>query len=98
MSKYKVIKPFYDVNHHANYFVDEIYPREGLKADIDRLEELSTNKNGIGTSLIEEIKVDEPEKDKDIDVFKEEDDEVLEDKEEVEIKKGKKDSKKPKEK
>ena len=96
MSKYKVIKPFYDVNHHANYFVDEAYPKEGLKADIDRLEELSTNKNGIGTALIEEIKVDEPEKD--IDDFKEEDDEVQEDKEEVEIKKGKKDSKKPKEK
>lgn len=96
MSKYKVIKPFYDIKHHINYFVDEFYPREGLKVDIDRLEELSTKKNGIGTSLIEEIKVDEPEKD--INDSKEEDDEVQEDKEEVEIKKGKKDTKKPKEK
>ncbi len=96
MSKYKVIKPFYDINHHINYFVDEIYPKEGLKADIDRLKELSTNKNGIGTALIEEIKVDEPEKD--IDDSKEEDDEVLEDKEEVEIKEDKKDTKKPKKK
>lgn len=94
MSKYKVINPFYDVIHHVNYFVDEAYPKEGMKVDIDRLEELSTKKNGIGKALIEEIKVDEPEKD--IDDSKEEDDEVQEDKEEVENKKGKKDIKKPK--
>lgn len=93
MSKYKVIKPFYDVIHHVNYFVDEAYPKEGMKADIDRLEELSTKKNGIGKALIEKIKVDEPEKD--IDVSKEEDDEVQE---EIENKKGKKDAKNPKEK
>lgn len=95
MSKYKVIKPFYDVIHHVNYFVDEAYPKEGMKANIVRLEELSSDKNGIGKALIEEIEADEPEKEKDIDDSKEEDDEVQE---EIENKKGKKDAKNPKEK
>lgn len=56
MSKYKVIKPFYDVNHHVNYFVDEGYPKGEFETSTSRLEELTSRSNNIGVPLIEEIK------------------------------------------
>lgn len=50
---YQVIKYFTDMqdNHHP-YNVGDVYPREGMEATPERIEELSTNKNKQGEPLI----------------------------------------------
>lgn len=63
---YKVIKKFKDLkdNDHI-YEVNDIYPRKDIKLeDISqkRIKELTTKKNKIGESLIEEIKEKSAEK------------------------------------
>lgn len=60
---YKVIKSFNDLhdNHH-NYNPGDVFPREGLVVSEERLAELSTDKNRIGTPFIEFIEDQEPKK------------------------------------
>lgn len=53
---YKVIHQFLDLqdeNHH--YKVGDAYPRNGKRASIKRVEELSGSENKIGKPLIEKI-------------------------------------------
>ncbi len=51
---YKVIKYFADLqdNNHA-YNVGDVYPRQGLKPDENRIKELAGNNNKQGAPLIE---------------------------------------------
>lgn len=50
---YQVIYPFKDLqdNEHI-YNVGDIYPRQGVQADKERVDELKTAKNKIGKPLI----------------------------------------------
>ena len=60
---YKVIVMFTDLkdgNH--KYEVGDIYPREGYKPSLVRINELSTKENKRGMALIEEITEEEPKK------------------------------------
>lgn len=64
---YKVLVKFTDLqdNRYA-YKAGDIFPREGLKVSVDRINELSTSANRRGIPLIEKIeepkKTEEPEK------------------------------------
>lgn len=53
---YKVIKSFTDLqdNNYA-YYVGDTFPHNGVEVDAGRIAELSSDKNRIGTPLIEEI-------------------------------------------
>lgn len=58
---YKVIKRFKDLqDNNYVYNAGDIFPREGVVVPESRIEELSTNKNRRGISLIKEIS--EPKK------------------------------------
>ena len=50
---YKVIHSFKDLqdNEHI-YKIGDIYPRKGVQADKERIDELKTAKNKIGKPLI----------------------------------------------
>ena len=53
---YEVIKYFTDLqDNDYEYNVGDVFPREGLKVNDDRLKELSTNKNRQRTPLIKPI-------------------------------------------
>lgn len=52
---YKVIKQFADLNDGKHlYSVGDVFPREGVKASEDRLNELSGSGNKCGEPLIRE--------------------------------------------
>ena len=53
---YKVIKSFTDLkdNNYA-YYVGDTFPRNGVEAGVERVAELSSDKNLQGVPLIEEI-------------------------------------------
>lgn len=53
---YKVIKSFTDLqdNNHA-YYAGDIFPRNGVEVDAERIAELSSDKNRLGVPLIEEV-------------------------------------------
>lgn len=54
---YKVIKHFVDLQDKNHpYYVGETYPRKGLGATKERLDELASNNNKRGEALIEEVK------------------------------------------
>ena len=61
MSEYVVIKSFTDKVDKHKYAVGDRYPYRGF-AKKDRLEELSTNANQRGISLIAEVKQPKSEK------------------------------------
>ncbi|MCD8832750.1 Rho termination factor N-terminal domain-containing protein [Staphylococcus arlettae] len=53
---YEVIKYFTDLqDNDYEYNVGDVFPREGLKVNDDRLKELSTNKNRQRTPLIKAV-------------------------------------------
>lgn len=53
---YKVIKKFVDLqDNNFKYDVGDVYPRDGVSALPSRVKELASNKNKLGTPLIEEI-------------------------------------------
>lgn len=53
---YKVIHRFADIQDNKYvYEVGDEFPREGFKADDKRIEELASNKNKVGKTLIEEV-------------------------------------------
>lgn len=56
MKKYRVIYNFVDLADEAKteYLTGDIFPREGMKVDADRISELSTGNNKIGQPLIVE--------------------------------------------
>lgn len=53
---FKVVKKFYDLkdNNHC-YYVGDKFPHDGKKVSEKRIAELSSDKNKLGTPLIEEI-------------------------------------------
>ena len=53
---YKVIKSFTDLqdNNYA-YSVGDTFPRNGVEAGAERIEELASDKNRLGIPLIEEL-------------------------------------------
>ena len=53
---YKVIKSFTDLqdNNYA-YYVGDTFPRNGVEAGAERVEELASGKNRLGVPLIEEV-------------------------------------------
>lgn len=62
---YKVIKAFHDLKDYKkvkngeiyhHYEVGDIYPRQGLTVNDDRIKELSGNENAQGVPLIKEVK------------------------------------------
>ncbi|MDD3503891.1 MAG: hypothetical protein PHE63_07385 [Eubacteriales bacterium] len=62
---YKVIKGFSDLNDskstksgklYHQYNVGDVYPRHGIKADINRISELEGSENAQKEPLIEEVK------------------------------------------
>ena len=55
---YKVVRYFEDAtdNRHP-YEVGDKYPRDGVKATRERIEELSSDKNRQGVVLIEKVTV-----------------------------------------
>ena len=55
---YKVVKRFYDLHSDHSYSVGDIFPHDGGTVTEDRIEELSSNKNKLGTPLIKKIGVD----------------------------------------
>lgn len=61
---YKVIETFADLqDYNYVYNKGDTYPREGYAPSLERIEELSSNKNRLRTPLIEEIPevIEEPE-------------------------------------
>lgn len=55
---YKVIEYFEDLQDNGRpYHVGDIFPREGLSVSVDRLTELSTNKNRRKKPLIKLVEV-----------------------------------------
>ncbi len=59
--KYEVIESFRDLKDEEHIYLKDvegknIYPREGLKTNKKRIEELLTNKNKIGKPLIRKLK------------------------------------------
>lgn len=53
---YRVIKMFTDLQDKGyRYQVGDTYPRKGLTADKERIEQLSSAKNRQKTALIEEV-------------------------------------------
>lgn len=63
---YKVIRFFYDLKdgNHA-YKVGDTFPREGVKADADRVKELLGDGNRLGTPLVRADKLKRRKKDAD---------------------------------
>ena len=53
---YRVIHKFYDLkdNNHA-YSVGDTFPHNGVEVGAERIEELASDKNRLGVTLIEEI-------------------------------------------
>ena len=53
---YRVIKSFTDLqdNNYA-YYVGDTFPRNGVEVGAERIAELASDKNRIGTPLIEEV-------------------------------------------
>ena len=53
---YKVINRFFDLkdNNHA-YSVGDKFPHNGVKVDVERIAELTSDKNRLGVPLIEEV-------------------------------------------
>ena len=53
---YKVIKSFFDLqdNNYA-YAVGDIFPHDNRAIEANRIQELASNRNKLGTQLIEEI-------------------------------------------
>lgn len=59
---YKAISYFKDMKDNMHpYNPGDIFPRDGLKVDAKRLEELSTDKNRRGKPVIELVKEEEAE-------------------------------------
>ena len=53
---YRVIKSFTDLqDHNYAYYVGDIFPRNGVEVDSERIAELESDKNLQGVPLIEEI-------------------------------------------
>ena len=65
--KYEVVYPFKDLkDNNYIYKINDVYPREGLTLTKKRINELASDKNRIGKTLIKKIeneteKTDEPE-------------------------------------
>lgn len=60
---YKAISYFKDMKDNMHpYNPGDTFPRDGLKVDAKRLEELSTDKNRRGKPVIELVKEEEAEK------------------------------------
>ena len=53
---YRVIHKFYDLkdNNHA-YSVGDTFPHNGVEVEVERIAELSSDKNRLGVPLIEEV-------------------------------------------
>ena len=53
---YRVVHKFYDLkdNNHA-YSVGDTFPHNGVEVDVERIAELTSNRNRLGVPLIEEI-------------------------------------------
>ena len=53
---YRVIHKFYDLkdSNHA-YSVGDTFPHNGVEVDAERIAELSSDKNRLGVTLIEEV-------------------------------------------
>ena len=53
---YKVIKKFRDMQDGLYaYSVGDVFPRNGVEVDAERIAELASDKNRLGFPLIEEI-------------------------------------------
>ena len=52
---YKVKKRFYDLNANRAYSVGDKFPHNGVKVDVERIAELTSDKNRLGVPLIEEV-------------------------------------------
>ena len=54
---FRVVKAFTDLkDNNYLYHTGDKYPRDGIEASEDRIAELSSNNNGRGIVLIEEVK------------------------------------------
>ena len=53
---YRVVHKFYDLkdNNHA-YSVGDTFPHNGVEVEVERIAELSSDKNRLGVPLIEAI-------------------------------------------
>ena len=53
---YRVVHKFYDLkdNNHA-YSVGDTFPHNGVEVDVERIAELTSDKNRLGVPLIEEV-------------------------------------------
>ena len=62
---FKVIHQFYDLQDaNYDYHVGDIFPRDGINVDPDRIAELSSGSNRLGVSLIAEEKENKPKRKK----------------------------------
>ena len=52
---YKAVKAFRDLKTNLVYAVGDTFPHNGVDVDVERIEELASDKNRLGVPLIEEI-------------------------------------------
>ena len=52
---HRVIKAFTDLQNHYAYSVGDIFPHNGVEAEVERIAELASDKNRLGVPLIEKI-------------------------------------------
>lgn len=52
---YRVVKRFYDLKASHSYSEGDTFPHNGADVDAERIAELASDKNRLGTPLIEEI-------------------------------------------